>query len=79
MLLLCQFPSCEELAKWVHVVLEMTSPSTELTDLDTKSLLAMVTKDDIQRAMDKKRTEITRMQKMMAKYVRYKVTGSYCF
>lgn len=44
----------------------MTSPSTELTDLDAKSLLAMVTKENLQRAMDEKRIELTRKEKMVA-------------
>ncbi|XP_045908853.1 uncharacterized protein LOC123973041 isoform X2 [Micropterus dolomieu] len=61
-----QFPSCEELTEWVKVVFKMTSPSTELTDLDAKSLLAMVTKENLQRAMDEKRIELTRKEKMVA-------------
>ncbi|XP_045908846.1 uncharacterized protein LOC123973041 isoform X1 [Micropterus dolomieu] len=61
-----KFPSCEELTEWVKVVFKMTSPSTELTDLDAKSLLAMVTKENLQRAMDEKRIELTRKEKMVA-------------
>ncbi|XP_044044509.1 uncharacterized protein si:dkeyp-34c12.1 [Siniperca chuatsi] len=63
-----KFPSCEELTEWVKVVLKMTSklPLTEIIDLDDKSLLAMVTKENLQRAMHEKRIELTRMEKMVA-------------
>ncbi|XP_035533738.1 cingulin-like protein 1 isoform X2 [Morone saxatilis] len=61
-----KFPSCEELTEWVKVVLQMTSPSAELTDLDAKSLLAMVTKENIQRAIKEKMIDITRLEKMVA-------------
>lgn len=43
----------------------MTLPSAELADLDTKSLLAMVTKEDIQRVMDGKNIELARMGKKL--------------
>ncbi|XP_051283388.1 myosin-11 [Dicentrarchus labrax] len=61
-----KFPSCEELTEWMKVVLKMTSPSAELTDLDAKSLLAMVTKENVQRAIEEKMIEITRLEKMLA-------------
>ncbi|XP_073318276.1 uncharacterized protein [Pagrus major] len=61
-----KFPSCEELTDWVKLVLKVTSPSAELADVDTKSLLAMVTKEDVQRVVDDKRIELARMGKMVA-------------
>uniref|UniRef100_A0AAQ4PWN4 Uncharacterized protein n=1 Tax=Gasterosteus aculeatus aculeatus TaxID=481459 RepID=A0AAQ4PWN4_GASAC len=61
-----KFPSCEELTEWVKLVLKMTSPSAETTDLDAKSLLAMVTVNNIHRAQEEKRRELTRMEKMVA-------------
>lgn len=44
----------------------MTSPSAELSDLDTKSLLNMVTKENIQKAVEEKTIELTQMEKMVA-------------
>lgn len=38
----------------------------DLTDVDAKSLLATVTKEDVQRVIDGKRTELRRMEKMVA-------------
>ncbi|XP_026219290.1 axoneme-associated protein mst101(2)-like [Anabas testudineus] len=61
-----KFPSSEDVTEWVKVVLTMTSSSGDLTDLDTKSLLAMVTKENIQTAMNKKKIQLARMEKMMA-------------
>ncbi|XP_039997656.1 stress response protein NST1 [Xiphias gladius] len=58
-----KFPSFEELTEWTQAVLKMTSPLTELTGLDTKSLLAMVTIESIQKATDEKRLELARMGK----------------
>ncbi|KAK9523837.1 hypothetical protein VZT92_017724 [Zoarces viviparus] len=60
------FPSREDLTEWVKVVLKMTSPSTTLTDLDAKSLLAMVTEKNIRRAEEETRVELTRMEKRVA-------------
>lgn len=62
-LLYCQLPTCGELSEWVKVVLETTLPSAELTDLDPKCLLAMVTKEDVQRVVDGKKTGLARMKK----------------
>ncbi|XP_074483539.1 uncharacterized protein LOC141763117 isoform X1 [Sebastes fasciatus] len=59
-------PSCEDLTEWVKVVLEMTSPSTELTGLDAESLLALVTEENIQRATEEKRFKLARMKSMEA-------------
>ncbi|XP_027147660.1 uncharacterized protein LOC104928335 isoform X2 [Larimichthys crocea] len=61
-----KFPSCEEITEWVKVVLGASSPSVDLTDVDAKSLLATVTKEDVQRVIDGKRTELRRMEKMVA-------------
>lgn len=47
------------------MVLETTAPSAEVEDLDTKALLATMSKDDIVRVMDRKRAELKRMRKMM--------------
>ncbi|XP_067439551.1 uncharacterized protein si:dkeyp-34c12.1 isoform X2 [Thunnus thynnus] len=61
-----KFPSCEELTEWVKVVLKMTSPLSELSDLDAKSLLTMVTKENVQKAVEEKRIGLTHMEKMLA-------------
>ncbi|KAM7375298.1 hypothetical protein PAMA_014410 [Pampus argenteus] len=61
-----KFPSCEELTEWVKVVLKMTSPSTEVSDLDTKSLLAMVTKENVDKAVEEKKNKLAQMEKMVA-------------
>ncbi|XP_054483288.1 uncharacterized protein LOC129116410 [Anoplopoma fimbria] len=61
-----KLPSCEVLTELVKVVLKMTSPSTELTNLDAKSLLAMVRKKDVQRAKKGKMIELTRLKNMVA-------------
>ncbi|TKS66553.1 hypothetical protein D9C73_000610 [Collichthys lucidus] len=61
-----RFPSCEEITEWAKVVLAETSPSVDLTDVDAKSLLAMVTKEDVQRVIDGKRIELKRMETMVA-------------
>ncbi|XP_051799126.1 uncharacterized protein LOC110962371 isoform X2 [Acanthochromis polyacanthus] len=60
------FPSCEQLSEWTKVVLRGMSPLTNFTDLDTKSLLAMVTIQDVQDVMHDKKTELGQMRKMLA-------------
>ncbi|XP_030015148.1 uncharacterized protein LOC115436416 [Sphaeramia orbicularis] len=60
-----QLPSCEALTEWAKVIVEMTSPLTEVTDMDAKSLLAMLTKENIQRATEEKKLEIRRLEKMV--------------
>lgn len=65
LLFLGQFPACEELSKWAKVVLETTAPSAAMEYLDTKALLATMSKDDIVRVMDRKKEELKRMRKMM--------------
>lgn len=61
----CQPPTCGELSEWVKVFLNTTLPSAELTDLDPKCLLATVTKEDVQRVVDGKKTELARLEKMV--------------
>ncbi|KAM3584979.1 uncharacterized protein V6R79_004369 [Siganus canaliculatus] len=61
-----KFPSCEELAEWVSVVLKTTSPSAEVADADVKCLLAAVTADGVRRVLDEKRVELARMERMLA-------------
>nr|XP_008282360.1 PREDICTED: eukaryotic translation initiation factor 3 subunit A-like [Stegastes partitus] len=60
------FPSCEELAQWLKVLLRTTSPLAELTDVDTRCLLAAVTAEDVQSVSDEKRTELSEMKKVVA-------------
>ncbi|XP_023275963.1 uncharacterized protein LOC111665264 isoform X2 [Seriola lalandi dorsalis] len=62
-----KLPSCEELTECAQAVLEMTSPSAEFTDPDAKALLAMVTEEQVQRAVDERRTELSQMEKKLAK------------
>ncbi|XP_068446828.1 peptidoglycan DL-endopeptidase CwlO-like [Clinocottus analis] len=66
-------PSGEDFTEWVKAVLKITSPFTDVTDLDAKSLLGMVTRKDIQRATDVKSTLI-RVKKRVAR-TREPVTG----
>lgn len=47
------------------MVLKKTLPLADLADLNAKSLLAMVTKEDVQRVMNEKKTELARMEKMV--------------
>ncbi|XP_040888730.1 uncharacterized protein LOC121178234 [Toxotes jaculatrix] len=61
-----QLPSAEKLTELSQVVLKKTTPSTKLPDRDTKSLLAMVMKENIRGAIDEMNIELTRMQKMSA-------------
>ncbi|CAJ1087535.1 uncharacterized protein LOC109990197 [Xyrichtys novacula] len=61
-----KLPSREDLIQWMKVVLETMPLSSDLTDLDALTLLATLTKDDVQRAVDKKRSELARMEKMVA-------------
>lgn len=50
-----QLPSSDELASWAKLVLG------EASDLDTKSLLSLVTMENIQRYTDQKKKDITKM------------------
>ncbi|XP_034072994.1 proteoglycan 4 isoform X1 [Gymnodraco acuticeps] len=59
-------PSCEDLMEWVKKVLSMTSPSTQLADLDLDCFLDTVTKETVQKATEEKRIEIPRMENMVA-------------
>lgn len=65
LLFFCQFPSCEDLTDWVKVALKVTSPLAEIADLDVKSLLAMVTEQDIGRATEEMDIKLTRLENMM--------------
>ncbi|XP_023147717.1 uncharacterized protein LOC111583034 [Amphiprion ocellaris] len=60
------FPSCEQLREWTKLVLRRMSALTDFTDLDTKSLLAMVTMEDVQGVMHDKRAELNQRRKMVA-------------
>lgn len=60
-----QFPACAELTEWVKVVLKTTLPSADLTGLDPKGLLALVTKEDAQRVVDEKKVELAGMERMV--------------
>ncbi len=60
-----QFPSCEELTEWAKVVLCEMAPLTDLSEVDTKTLLSIVTEGHIQIVMDEKRTELAQMEKML--------------
>lgn len=64
-LLFPQLPSCAELTEWVKVVLKTALPSADLTDPDPRRLLALVTKEDAQRVVDEKKTELARTEKMV--------------
>ncbi|XP_034072995.1 proteoglycan 4 isoform X2 [Gymnodraco acuticeps] len=61
-----EHPSCEDLMEWVKKVLSMTSPSTQLADLDLDCFLDTVTKETVQKATEEKRIEIPRMENMVA-------------
>ncbi|MEQ2256487.1 hypothetical protein ILYODFUR_024676 [Ilyodon furcidens] len=56
-----KFPSCDKLSNWAKLVIGKASP-LNLTDLDTKSLLAMVTIDKIQRFIDQKKAAMAQME-----------------
>ncbi|KAG7501489.1 hypothetical protein JOB18_000643 [Solea senegalensis] len=60
-----KFPSCEELSEWIMVVLKITRPLLDLTDLDTKDLLALVTEEDVQTAMDETRYQIKQKERIL--------------
>ncbi|XP_040925710.1 uncharacterized protein LOC114851142 isoform X2 [Betta splendens] len=57
-----KFPSCEELTQWLKAVLEVVAPTADLTDLDTKSLLAVVTAEDARAAVDEKKLQLVRLE-----------------
>ncbi|KAK5847919.1 hypothetical protein PBY51_017010 [Eleginops maclovinus] len=63
---LMELPSSEDLMEWTKEVLRMTSPSTQLADLDLNCLLDTVTRENLQRATQEKKVEITRMENMVA-------------
>lgn len=64
---LCQFPSREELTEAAKVALKVTMPSADVAGLDAKSLLALVKKEDVQRAIAEKTMELAQMKTMLEK------------
>lgn len=48
--------------KWAKVVLAKTSPLTALEDLDIKSLLSIITTEDIQSFMTEKKKQINQLK-----------------
>ncbi|XP_054915025.1 uncharacterized protein LOC129378660 [Poeciliopsis prolifica] len=54
-------PSSDDLANWAKLVLRETSPS-DFTHLDTKSLLALIKMEEIQRLTDQKKKVIAVME-----------------
>ncbi|TNM93691.1 hypothetical protein fugu_001867 [Takifugu bimaculatus] len=57
-----KLPSCTELTQWATLVLAKTHPSTRL---DSKCLLSMVKKEDVQRVIKEKETELARLEEMV--------------
>ncbi|XP_061745148.1 uncharacterized protein LOC133544103 isoform X6 [Nerophis ophidion] len=63
-----KFLSCLEAAKLLKLVLQVTLPSVRVSELlDAKSLLAMVTKEDVDKAVGEKKRAIGRMEKTAAR------------
>lgn len=60
-----QLPTPEELTEWATAVLKTTQPSAPLTDVDTRSLLAMLTKEGVRRVLKKKMAELVQMAQMV--------------
>ncbi|XP_058468373.1 uncharacterized protein LOC131441991 [Solea solea] len=60
-----KFPSCKELSEWIMVVLKITRPFSDFTDLDTKDLLALVMEEDVQTAMDETRYQIKQKERIL--------------
>lgn len=65
MLFIFQFPSIDQFSNLVQLVHGETSP-VDLTDVDTKSILIMVTLEKIQRLNDEKRKTIAQMKEFIA-------------
>ncbi|XP_011604670.2 eukaryotic translation initiation factor 3 subunit A isoform X1 [Takifugu rubripes] len=57
-----KLPSITELTQWATLVLAKTRPSTRL---DSKCLLSMVKKEDVQRVIKEKETELARLEEMV--------------
>ncbi|XP_021168656.2 uncharacterized protein LOC105920972 isoform X2 [Fundulus heteroclitus] len=60
-----KYPSNEKLSKWAKLALGNASP-LDLAELDTKSLLAMVTMEKIQSFTDQKKKAIAQMEETIA-------------
>uniref|UniRef100_A0A1A8NJB8 Uncharacterized protein n=2 Tax=Nothobranchius rachovii TaxID=451742 RepID=A0A1A8NJB8_9TELE len=59
-------PSCEDLTTWSTLVIRKTTPSVELDHLGVKSLVAMVTTENIHSFMDEKRRGMDEMKRTAA-------------
>lgn len=57
-----QLPSCAKLAAWARAVLGETRPPA---NLDTKRLLSMVKKEDVQRLVKEKEALLVRLEEMV--------------
>ncbi|XP_061841425.1 uncharacterized protein [Nerophis lumbriciformis] len=63
-----KFLSCFEAAKLLKLVLQVTLPSVQASELlDAKSLLAMVTREDVDKAVSEKKRAIGHMEKTAAR------------
>ncbi|XP_054654914.1 uncharacterized protein LOC129194042 isoform X1 [Dunckerocampus dactyliophorus] len=62
----CQFPTCSELAELLKLVLRVASPVAQVSELDARSLLAMVTTGDVHVALSEKREAVSQLEKMVA-------------
>nr|XP_057907642.1 uncharacterized protein LOC131104462 [Doryrhamphus excisus] len=62
-----KFPSSSELAELLKLVLRVTSPAMEVSELDTRSLLARVTREDVDVALSEKRKAISQLEKMASR------------
>ncbi|XP_072306439.1 uncharacterized protein [Eucyclogobius newberryi] len=58
-------PPCEDIRQWSEVLLEMSVPSSDLSELDTKALLALVTQNDAKTAIQYKKAELKLMEQMV--------------
>lgn len=65
-LMICMFQllSSEDIIMRVKVVLKETSLQMNLEDVNARSLLEMVTVEDIKKSVEQRKTELTRMRKM---------------
>ncbi|XP_077455185.1 uncharacterized protein LOC144073317 isoform X2 [Stigmatopora argus] len=61
-----KFPSSSELVELLKQVLEIVSPSVQALELDARSLLTMVTKEDVEKALSQKKKAICCMEKEKA-------------
>ncbi|XP_077577996.1 uncharacterized protein LOC144199960 [Stigmatopora nigra] len=58
-----KFPSSSDLVELLKQVLEIVSPSVQALELDARSLLTMVTKEDVEKALSQKKKAICCMEK----------------